>query len=101
MAALATAASSSEYQAATRRLWDIRDADVGALNLGALTGAREYLVAAKGRPARVAVVATTDLQFGVGRQFEVLSEGSLPVSVQVFHTVEEAEAWLGALPPTE
>jgi hypothetical protein len=94
VAALDTVARSSEYQAATRRLWDIRGADVRVLDFRTLTGVREHLVALGGQAARVAIVARTDLQFGLAREFQALTDGRVPSTIEVFRTMEQAEAWL-------
>jgi hypothetical protein len=99
--ALEAAAKSSEYQSATRRLWDIRQTDVRALEFRSLSAVREHLVALGGRAARVAIVARTDLQFGLAREFQALADGRVPSTIEVFRGVEEAEAWLAAPAPTE
>lgn len=44
-------------------------------------------------PARIARVTHGDLAYGVARMFGLLLE-PLPVEVRVFHSIEEAQAWL-------
>ena len=43
--------------------------------------------------ARLAIAATSDEFFGLGRMYEMLRGGS-PVDVAVFRTLAEAEVWL-------
>jgi hypothetical protein len=43
-----------------------------------------------------AIVARTDVLFGMMRMFEVFAEGSF-VTTRVFHTTADAEAWLAAI----
>jgi len=40
-----------------------------------------------------AIVATTDVMFGIGRMFEILAEKQFRV-IHVFRSVTDAEAWL-------
>ncbi|MBN2452601.1 MAG: hypothetical protein JXR77_19615 [Lentisphaeria bacterium] len=46
------------------------------------------------RPRKVAVIAPTDLSFGLARMYEVFSD-SLPWEFAVFRDGEAARAWLG------
>jgi hypothetical protein len=48
-------------------------------------------------PGRCAVLAATDVVFGLVRMYEAYSEGS-PVEVRVFRAVDEAMAWLTGPP---
>jgi hypothetical protein len=43
--------------------------------------------------AKIAIVASTDLSFGMSRMYEVFS-GNLPQTIMVFRNLEEAEQWL-------
>ncbi len=44
---------------------------------------------------RTAVVAPTDASFGLGRMYELLADSlASPITVAVFRTTEQAEAWL-------
>jgi len=45
---------------------------------------------------KVAFVTGRDVEFGLSRMFEAYSVGAA-TSVSVFHTMEEAEAWLGVV----
>ncbi len=47
------------------------------------------------RGMRTAVVAPTDVGFGIARMYELLADSlGSPITVAVFRTVEQAEAWL-------
>jgi hypothetical protein len=48
------------------------------------------------RPRKNALVATSSLAFGFARMYQILSEGVLPMSVQVFARREQALEWLRA-----
>ncbi len=50
-----------------------------------------------GGPAKMAIAATHDELFGLGRMYGML-RGNSPVDVGVFRTLQEAERWL-ELPP--
>ena len=43
--------------------------------------------------AKIACVTPSDVGFGMGRMYEVLS-GNLPQQVRVFRTLEEAKDWI-------
>lgn len=44
---------------------------------------------------RIALLARTDLQFGLGRQFQMIAEHRVPASIEVFRDEAEAMEWLG------
>lgn len=60
-----------------------------------LLGALETKPQSLGPGARWAIVAASELDFGVSRMFEMLAE-TLPIEVRVFSERAEAEAWVGA-----
>ncbi len=46
--------------------------------------------------SRRAVVAESDIMFGIGRMYQILREAhEKPDQVRVFHSMEEARRWLG------
>lgn len=45
-------------------------------------------------PIRVAIVADTDAVYGVARMYQALHGDDARDDTEVFHTMEEAEAWL-------
>jgi hypothetical protein len=45
-------------------------------------------------PTRHALVAASPLAFGFARMYQILAEGSLPMSIQVFAVREKALEWL-------
>lgn len=49
---------------------------------------------AKLRPKKHALVATSTITFGFARMYQILSEGVLPISIQVFSSREQALEWL-------
>ncbi|HEX7927608.1 MAG TPA: STAS/SEC14 domain-containing protein [bacterium] len=51
----------------------------------------------KQRPpfAKIAVVATTELEFGLARMFELASNSAGGVEMHTFRTVDDARQWLG------
>ena len=49
---------------------------------------------------RVALVAETDLQFGIARLFQSICD-PVDASISVFRSLAEAHAWLGLPPGTD
>ncbi len=75
-------------------VWDCRDIDFRATDrefLNTLIGIRADFPQRGG--ARLAMIASQDLGFGLTRMFEALSE-HLPQTLRVFRTKEDAEQWL-------
>jgi len=46
------------------------------------------------RSHRIALLARSDLQFGLGRQFQMIAEQRVPAPIEVFRDEAEAVAWL-------
>jgi hypothetical protein len=69
--------------------------DASELNPAALTGAtvRERAANVPALPMRIALVAPADAVFGMGRMYQMMTEGSGNV-IEVFRGTEEAVAWL-------
>lgn len=47
---------------------------------------------------RNAIIAPTDVLYGVSRMFQTLRGEGLPAELEVFRTVEEAERWIALKP---
>ena len=43
---------------------------------------------------RIAIVATQDIDFGLGRMFQLIADES-PIEIQIFREQEKAKHWLG------
>jgi hypothetical protein len=57
--------------------------------------AREVTDRAEKRGAgRVALVMAREVDFGLARMYELMSDGLVPLSIRVFRDLGEAEAWL-------
>ena len=86
--------SSDQHAADISTLWDVSQVDTNNLDQGffeELIALRKNL---KGRGnAKLALVANSDLRFGLSRMYELLS-GELPQSMHVFRTLDEAKEWL-------
>ena len=86
--------SSDQHAADISTLWDVSQVDTSNLDQGffeELIALRKNL---KGREnAKLALVANSDLRFGLSRMYELLS-GELPQSMHVFRTLDEAREWL-------
>ena len=79
---------------ATRRLYVIVDADI-LLSTAEVKEGAEYAKSLDRQPDRIAVVAPNDISHGISRIFKVFRE-SPETEMEVFRTLEEARAWLGA-----
>lgn len=77
------------------QLWDFRDVTEISVSSEAI---RDLARARSFDPgARRALVAVSDVGFGVARMFAALHDDA-PEEVQVFRSVEEARDWLGTAP---
>lgn len=84
------------FDPSLNRLWDVRTAGLGKLNSDDLRCIRGFI---RGRPedagtARVAVLVSEDVDYGIGNMFRLMSEGVLPVNIRAFRDLDEAEAWV-------
>jgi hypothetical protein len=78
-----------------RQLADLREVTELALNSSNI--ARAATKPAFDAQARRAIVANSDIAFGLSRMYAIYAEGR-GQTVEVFRTIEEAEAWLGLTP---
>jgi len=77
-------------------LWDIRGADTSAIDRHGLVTIADYMKdhgGARGR-GKTAIVAASDLDFGVSRMYEGISASTTPVELRVCRSTDEAERWL-------
>ena len=89
------AVSSEEYKKGMGRLWDFTDADLSLLNSETIRRMAQH---SKSFPpgindVKVAFMAGRPLEFGLSRMFEAFSMDAR-TEIAVFHTLEEAEAWM-------
>lgn len=84
------------YAGADLALWDFSEA-TSNWHLPEVVNLTTYLASAKlGRgPSTLAIVASRDLEFGIGRMFAAFSE-SCGYTVHVCRTREAARTWLAA-----
>lgn len=79
-------------------LWDLTGLDFHVMDRTRLAHMIEIRARHPERgQARLALLVQGELQYGVSRMYEMLSENrGLPQRMQVFYDREEAERWLGA-----
>ncbi len=78
-------------------LWDLREGDVSSFSYDDLMNVTRYIenrVEGEASVHKVAIVASSNLGFGISRMYEMLSE-ELPIILRVFRDIEEASKWLG------
>ena len=92
---LETITNSTEYPPNIRAVWDIRKADFSFANFQLV---REVVKIRSGFTkrdnCRSALIVSGNLQYGLGRMFELLSDGKIPHQFMVFRDYEEGEQWL-------
>lgn len=87
--------SSDQFAPNIATLWDLRQLDADNINqnfLSNLVSLREKQFQER-EGAKLALVANSDLIYGLSRMYEMLSNG-LPQSMHVFRTIDEAMVWL-------
>lgn len=94
LTAFDVAVSDKNYTPGMGRLWDFRDADLSALNAGVISAMAQYsLQFPPGiNDVKVAFVTSRDLEYGLGRMFEMMSKANTPI--RVFRQMNEAERWM-------
>lgn len=85
--------SSSQYPANIDTLYDLRDMDFSNIDAEFENNIIEFRKSLDRGDARIACVVSSELGFGMGRMYEMLSE-QLPQQTRVFRSIEEAEDWL-------
>ena len=93
--ALEKITTSKEYPPNTRAVWDIRNADFSWANLQLVKEAVNIRSSFTKRDnCRSALIVSSNLQYGLGRMFEMLSDGKVPHQLKVFRKYEEGVKWL-------
>jgi len=77
------------------RLWDLRSASIGDLSRDQLEGLAKFSQRGDSQPGKVrsALLVARDLDFGVGRMYQMVGEQILPVNFAVFRDEDEADGW--------
>ncbi len=81
------------------RLWDLRGADLSALRSLDIEDFAELSRSQGTLRRRIAVVVTTDLQYGLTRMYESFHGETPHAAIAVFRDEAEARAWL-EVPPS-
>ena len=93
--AMETITHSSDYPPNVRTIWDIREADLSFANFTSIKKVVGIRASFKQRDnCKVALVASSNLQYGLCRMFQMLLEDRLPHELAVFRDYEEGEQWL-------
>jgi len=84
-----------KYKPGMPRLWDFRRADLSSLDTAAVAALAEYPMRfPKGIcDVRVAFVVAGQLEYGLTRMFQAMSEDER-TDIGIFYSTEEAESWL-------
>ena len=77
-------------------LWDLRAAELDSAP-GDVQAFVRFLEGSRGEngTAKTALVVGRTADFGLSRQYQAYAEMSLPLSINVFTSLDEARAWLG------
>jgi hypothetical protein len=81
-------------------LWDLTGADFSQINGDDMQEIAEFVKQNAPREiyGRIALVSASSLAFGLARMFEALTDhAGLPVKMNVFRSLEEAEEWVSAV----
>ncbi len=97
MAAYRAAYADSRWVPGFNEVTDLRRANVGAVTSDGLRGVRRLVaesVAGFSGRFKTAILAPTDLGFGISRMYEMMSDESAE-SVRVCRDADDAAAWVG------
>ena len=95
-AAMAQLDASEAYNRNIDTIWDLREADTKSLGIEdvrSIAANARSLAARRKKDWKVAIVAQTDLTFGLARMYEAYASG-VHHRTKVFRNFEEAEAWV-------
>ena len=85
--------SDSRFSEPTKVIWDLRETRVG-WKATEVKGFSEFILGNRGSPrGKVAVVASSNMEFGLARMFEALADAA-PIEVMVFREFDEAQNWM-------
>ena len=91
---LAEIVSTSTFPANVPTIWDLTEMDFSQMDWDFINKLLEIRAKFPTRgDALIAIVAATDLTFGVSRMYASKGD-SLPQTMQVFRSIEDAEAWI-------
>jgi hypothetical protein len=84
-------------------LADLRGVARFAITPGGLRSLGQMMSGSGGQPpppnsAGLAIVADTPIRYGIGRMYELMTQGYLPKKTRVFRIYDEALDWLHELP---
>ena len=90
-----TITNSKDYSPNVRAVWDIRKADLTFANFQLVQQIVKLRSGfTKRENCRSALIVSCNYQYGLGRMFEMLSEGKIPHQLMVFRDYNEGEQWL-------
>jgi hypothetical protein len=77
-------------------LWDLREARVRRFSTRDVEDLRDFVSRhwGTGGRGRAALVVSNDLQYGMSRMYEMLSQGTTRGQIRVFRDMREARNWL-------
>ena len=87
--------NSGDYPPNTDAIWDVRNSDLSNANfqfVSDLVKIRSRFK--KRRNCRSALIVSSEVQYGLCRMFEMLSEGKISQQLRVFRDYKEGEQWL-------
>ena len=86
-----------DFRRGMHSLWDTRKGDATGMKADDMRKIAQFIATEFGevrKGARVAIVAATDVGFGLGRMYEMVSDGILPVQLRIFRDLATAEDWV-------
>ena len=94
-AVLDTITNSDDYPPDTNAIWDIRKADIANANYQLICELVKIRSRFKKRNnCRAALIVSSNVQYGLSRMFEILSDGKIKHQFKVFRNYDEGEKWL-------
>jgi len=86
--------SDKKYKKGMGRLWDFRDADLSSLGSETIAAMAQYSLRFPPglNDVKVSFVTSKDLEYGLSRMFEMLSNAKTPI--RVFRAIDKAENWM-------
>ena len=96
-AALRTIYQDPAFQPEHNSLWDLRRADVTAIDAAQVRGLTDLVRkrwGSSGRP-RAAIVVVREFDFGLARMYELRLDSLGSGEVQVFRCIDDAHEWFG------
>lgn len=86
--------SDKRYKSGMGRIWYFKDADLSSLDPMDIIEMAQYSTRFPPgiNDVKVAFVASSDIEYGMSRMFELSSRSKTPI--YVFRTMDEAEKWM-------